>query len=305
MDLKQLLTEFYHRKSDGIGMSERFPHLAEALTVLYDLLPSKATEISNEDAARLLGRVAEAGPKAAESLAKVVTDGPVAVLAEHVVDKALTQQTGSDLPALVRKELTEATSGLSDKVKDFGSTLIGICVTLGAYNLIQSGQDYLNGKDATWHANTGTPMREGSDLANDRGESRYKILPDPKKQSLSLYFRSGGNPFKAMLMQKGDYADAPQPPVINGKTMSPEMQMRCARFNPFILAPNIPSGTSKAMLARMAQRNPFMTGIDKMADKDPEMVARMRSQNPFMKQDTPGDDMDMPGGDLLKGPQRR
>jgi hypothetical protein len=312
--------EFFHRKSDGIGMSEKYPQIADALTLLYDLLPEKLTGISDEDAARLTGMVAQKGAKATDALAKIATSGPVLFLAETVVDKALKSKTKSDVAGIAAKEIIKPGAGadgaIKDKMKDYGFNLVGLVVTLGAYNLIQAGNEYLREKDAAWHAKTGKKMLEGSDLAKEWGNFRNTVTSATLKANLQKqisgdYNRDGA----ADNTLTGPWKSAPIIPQ-SGRVLTDAERTRLARYNPFISAPKTSRVSDPDMEARKARMNPFAPQPEKQPKinaEDQKRLDNMAEMNPFIArlQLTGNDDLvadterDSPFSDPLSGPRPR
>jgi len=62
MDQPGFWEEFYHRKSGGIGMSDRYPATAEILNRLTDLIPEKLQKFDDAAAARVAGNASPPYP---------------------------------------------------------------------------------------------------------------------------------------------------------------------------------------------------------------------------------------------------
>jgi|Cruoilmetagenom7_1024161.scaffolds.fasta_scaffold00190_27 hypothetical protein len=178
MDQPGFWEEFYHRKSDGIGMSDRYPATAEILNRLVDLIPEKVQKFDDAAAARVAGNAAMSGLNVADMASSISSDGPTKFLAEQARDRIIKSEYGETASTAVKEVLKPGTFVL-DKLKNSAKTALSVAVTLGVYDLMSKGGDYLNMQDYQWHQKHKIDMMKGSDL-HDWGGGPGREAPDPK-----------------------------------------------------------------------------------------------------------------------------
>lgn len=158
-----LLEEFLRSKSNGTGLSRRYPKLAAALETMMSLLPEGMSTLTEEDLARLPAKALEKGISLHDLSSALVEDGPVKVIAEKARDKIIEDRFGT--PALVVvKEMIEAGSGILDKAKDIMIVPVSVAVTLGVYELTRKAEEAEFKKDLDWHTRNGVEIKPGSEL---------------------------------------------------------------------------------------------------------------------------------------------
>jgi len=199
------LEEFFHRKSDGIGMSDRYPRTAEVLETIMSLLPKGISDFDDEDVSRVAGQVVERGLKLNDLMSNIASDGVLKVVTDQARDKCIKDAHGQGVATAV-KEVIEVGSGVTDRLKDSIFVAVGVAATLSTYDLLIKANDKLHTLDHIWHERHGMDRAEGSDLHKwSGGQARTKdtrslaqranpFLPQPIVQ----------NPFKEALRSAPD-----------------------------------------------------------------------------------------------------
>lgn len=207
--------EYFHRKSDGIGMSDRFPKTAAVLNIFAELIPGGMKEFDDAAAARIAGNAAMKGLDVADMANSLSSDGPTKFLAEQARDRIIKSEYGVTASDAV-KEVMKPGSFATDQLKFAAKTALSVAVTLGVYDLMSKGGDYLNMKDYKWHEKNKVDMMKGSDL-HDWGGGPARAAPEPKEAFDPSRFTN--NPLANLeRLQKVDdpfYPDEPDAPELD------------------------------------------------------------------------------------------
>jgi hypothetical protein len=204
--------EYFHRKSDGIGMSDRFPKTAAILNTLADLIPGDVKEFDDVAAARVAGNAALKGLNVADMANSLSSDGPTKFLAEQARDRIIKSEYGETASTAVKEVMKPGTFAL-DTLKNSTKTALSVAVTLGVYDLMTKAGDYLNMKDYHWHEKNDVEMMKGSDLHDAVGgpAREPKAALDPSEIT--------NNPFAdlARLQKVEDpfYPEEPEAPALD------------------------------------------------------------------------------------------
>ncbi|MEP3667050.1 MAG: hypothetical protein ABJN42_10000 [Roseibium sp.] len=177
-----LLEEFFYRKSDGIGLSDRYPETAAALTKVMDVLPKGLTDFDETTVARVAGWLTEKGLSAADTVSSILSGGPGKFMAEQARDRIVEAEYGKPASIAV-KEVMSPGKNIIDEVKKRMIVVIGVTVSMSVHELMKSAAEAGLEKDARWHAKYGIDMREGSDLHKDVGGPARPALVKPTKMT--------------------------------------------------------------------------------------------------------------------------
>jgi len=212
MDKPTAWEEFFHRKSDGIGMSDRYPEAAKILNEISQLIPRGADKIDDALVAQVMGTAAEKGLNVADMASSLTSDGPTKFLAEQARDRIVKSEYGETASTAV-KEVMKPGSGIVGLLKDSIKVAVGVAVTLGVYDLMTRAGDYLNMQDHQWHQKNKMDVMKGSDLHDWAGgpAREPKAAFDPS--------RFTNNPFANLdRLQKVEnpfYPEEPDTPALN------------------------------------------------------------------------------------------
>lgn len=168
--------ELLHRKSDGIGMSLRYPRTARAAQRILDVLPFDLDKLDDATTARLAGGAIDKGVDLHGLTADILSEGPGKVIAKDALDRFAKHNGAEPLVTAVRAVLAPADLVI-DFVRSRVFTAVSVAVTLGVYSASRSIQDDLHQKDARWHQDKGLGVAEGSGLHAWAGGPGRKAAP--------------------------------------------------------------------------------------------------------------------------------
>ncbi|MCW3783530.1 hypothetical protein [Defluviimonas salinarum] len=214
--LIRILREFWHRKSDGVGLAGRFPQAGRVLREIHDLLPERLRDLPDRDAAHLWGAAPMVIRKLFDRLGTPLQDQMKEMAREALLDAAMmgnadaAQVYGAMAAAEGKGPLDLAGGKAGDAVTDRIVEIAGAAMAIVAYEALKSGEDKLHQAELNWHRENGVPIEPGSPLG------RWVGLEGPAHDlgataALLDEFRNR-NPFREAIDALAADKAAPRPP---------------------------------------------------------------------------------------------